>query len=57
MKKVVIGAIALLTIAVSAYAYEGLSTQWIDGNKKFCKYSGGTIITIKTYDICPISID
>ncbi len=53
--KVLVGIIALLT-AASAFAVFGtLVGQSIKGSLKYCEYSNGVILTIASYQICPVS--
>lgn len=56
MKKLIIGVIALGVLAVSAYAYTGyLEREQVSGMNKFCYYSNDTVITVKSYQLCPLS--
>ena len=50
--------VALVTVlfSMSAFAIYGtLQSSTIEGANKYCKYSNGVIITIKSYKLCPIS--
>lgn len=61
MKKLSLGIIAILVIAVSAYAeYGTLSGESESGLNKICYYdtpSGTKVINVKSYELCPVSYD
>ena len=52
MKKVFISVSMLAILAVSLYAGVLMSSQ-INGDKTYCHYSDGSIITIGGMGICP----
>ena len=50
--------IGLAVFSVSAFALTGfLDKQWTEGSNKYCKYSNGKIVTVASYQLCPLSID
>jgi hypothetical protein len=53
MKKLLI-VMLLLMFSMSAFAAV-LTSQWTEGLNRYCKYSDGIIITIKSYSLCPLS--
>jgi len=56
MKKLILGVVALGVITVSAYAYTGfLVSEQEAGMNKFCFYDNDTVITVKSYQLCPLS--
>ena len=59
MKKLLLSAIAIATIAVSAYAeYGTLSGEQESGTNKICYYdtpSGTKVINVKSFELCPVS--
>jgi len=56
--KTIILALALLLAASSTHAiFASKTAEWIEGQWKYCKYSDGRVITIKTYELCPISLN
>lgn len=52
MKKLLLGVSVLAVLAVSLYAGVLMSSQ-INGDKTYCHYSDGSIITISGMSICP----
>ena len=53
MKKLII----IAAISAGLYAmYSPLSGQWVEGDKRYCKYLDGTILTVPVYQNCPVSI-
>ena len=59
MKLSTIIAIAMIsTFATSAAAITGFKKdEWVSGQHKYCEYTNGVIITIKSYKLCPLSVD
>ena len=56
MKKIILGLIALQLLTISAYAMTGyLDSEQDAGMNKFCYYSNDTVVTVKAYEMCPIS--
>jgi len=56
MKKLILA--ALLAVTFSANAVTGyLNSQWVEGQWRYCKYSNGKILTVKSHRVCPNSID
>jgi hypothetical protein len=56
MKKIILSITTLSLFALSAYAYTGfLESEQISGMNKFCYYSNDTVITVKSYQLCPLS--
>ncbi|WP_162984592.1 hypothetical protein [Poseidonibacter antarcticus] len=56
MKKLVLSTLMLGLLSMSAYAITGfLKGEQISGMNKFCYYSNDTIITVKSYELCPLS--
>ena len=52
MKKF-IAAVLLATSSTFALALTGwLSTQWVEGTNRFCKYSNGKIVTVGLINFC-----
>ena len=46
--------LVFLLLGFSTFAFAGvLMQQWTEGNKKYCKYSDGSIITVSYTSICP----
>lgn len=44
--------------ATSAFALMGfLEDEFTNGSLKYCYYSNGVVITVKSYKLCPISIE
>lgn len=54
MKKLVL-LFVILTIPTSAFAAI-LVDEHIDGEWKHCVYSNGVVISIRAYQLCPLSI-
>ena len=51
-------AIMFITLASQSFALKGFKEgEWTDGGNKYCKYSNGVIITIKSHKLCPLSVD
>lgn len=49
-------AIIALVGSTSAFAVFGtLVSETINGSLKYCKYSNGVVITIKSYEVCPVT--
>ena len=56
MKKLILATTLLGIFAISAYAYTGfLQSEKTSGMNKFCYYSNDTVITVKSYKLCPLS--
>ena len=56
--KMILAATLIAMTETSALALKGfIRDEWTNGNKKYCEYSNGVIITIKSYKLCPLSID
>lgn len=55
MKKVL--AIIAMSICASAWAFGSLVGEQVNGSVKYCKYSNGVIITVNSYELCPITIN
>ena len=56
--KLILAATLIAMSATNAMALKGfLDDEWTKGNKKYCEYSNGVIITIKSYKLCPLSVD
>lgn len=55
--KSAIFSIALL-FSASAFAVTGyLQGEQTNGMLKYCKYSNGVIITVNSFELCPLSIN
>jgi hypothetical protein len=49
--------LSLLLAAGSASAMTYfLKDQWVDGGKRFCRYSNGTVLNVGV-SLCPLSIE
>ena len=49
--------ILLLLLSSYAHAVPGfLEGERVNGLKKYCYYNNGTIITIKSYQLCPLQV-
>ncbi len=57
MKKALLAVFVISTLISSAYAYGSLTGQRHNGTKKICFYSDDSIITVESYELCPLSID
>ena len=56
--KLILAATLIAMSATSALALKGFKrNEWTSGNKKYCEYSNGVIITIKSHKLCPLSVD
>lgn len=56
-KKVIVFIVAALSFS-NAYALKGfLEGESSSGMNKYCQYSNGVIITVKSHKLCPLSID
>lgn len=56
MKKLIFAASVLGAFALSAYAMTGfLQREQTSGMNKFCYYSNDTVITVKAFELCPLS--
>ena len=53
MKKILIGAVAFVSFAVSVYAMGHLTGSSINGQNKVCYYSDGSALTVHYTDNCP----
>jgi hypothetical protein len=53
MKKIILLALMLTAIASASAYYVG---EEISGTKKYCTYSDGTVITVNSYDMCPMNL-
>ena len=48
--------VMLFVLGLSTLAFAGiLMSQWTEGMNRYCKYSDGTIITVSTTSLCPLS--
>ena len=56
MKKLLITLFALASMASLAYATGMYTGEKMNGNKKYCYYTDGTVITIEYTGMCPMSI-
>lgn len=58
MKMKFVLAAAILSLSTnSAFAVVGIiDEEWTNGSLKYCSYSNGVIITIKSYKLCPVTI-
>lgn len=56
MKKIILAAL-LLVVSNKAAAFQGfLENEAVIEQYKYCSYSNGKIITIRSYKLCPLSI-
>ena len=55
MKKIFTIFTVVTTVITVVSAYSPYSGEEISGDKKFCYYADGSIITVKYYDQCPMS--
>jgi len=55
MKKVLLGISVVALLATSVYAYGALTGSQTNGLNKICFYSDGSAITVKAYEVCPVS--
>lgn len=55
MKKVLLGVSIVAVLATSVYAYGTLTGSKTSGLNKICFYSDGSAITVKSYEVCPVS--
>lgn len=55
MKKTLTAALILLPLVAQAMTYY-LSSQWVEGGNRFCKYTDGTVLKVGVR-LCPLSID
>ena len=53
--KIFIAIIALLGSASAFAVFGTLVSETINGSLKYCKYSNGVVITIKSYEMCPVT--
>ena len=49
--------IALLVVAGPALAFGSLVSQQVNGSLRYCKYSNGVIVTINSYELCPVTVN
>jgi hypothetical protein len=56
MKKLILSLMMICTVAIWAQ-YSPYSGEWTEGNKKYCRYLDGTVITVSAYRSCPMSIE
>jgi len=57
MKKT-LAALAILLTCSSAFAIMGfLQSEQVNGSVKYCKYSNGVIVTVQSYELCPLSVN
>jgi len=57
MKKIIFAA-AILSITAPAFAVMGfLQSQHTSGSLRFCHYSNGAIVTVQSYELCPLSVN
>ena len=40
---------------IAAASYGSLVSSDTSGSNKYCKYSNGVVVTIKSYEVCPSS--
>ena len=57
MKRLFIAATTILLCASAFAAFGALEKEWVKDSLKYCKYSNGVILTVKAYELCPITID
>lgn len=60
MKSIALVLTLVLTLALSALTAQAqligfLERQWTEGPYRYCKYTNGVIITIKSVELCPLS--
>jgi len=49
--------IGILLASAAAFAGSFLVSESTSGNKKYCKYQDGSIVTISSLDFCPTRND
>lgn len=55
MKKLIV--LMIILICATAYAIPGYLVSTTDvGQWRYCKYDDGRVITIKLYQLCPLTI-
>lgn len=55
--KIALTALALIASTAPAYAMTWfLTSQWMDGGQRFCRYGNGTILNVGV-NLCPLSIE
>lgn len=55
MKKLIV--LMIMLISLAAYAIPGYLVSTTDvGQWRYCKYDDGRVITIKQYQLCPLTI-
>jgi hypothetical protein len=55
MKKIILAISTIAVFAVSAYAMGFLSGERTSGMNKICFYNDGSAITVKSYELCPLT--
>lgn len=55
MKKLTLIAVMMLPLVAQAMTYY-LSSQWVEGGNRFCKYTDGTVLKVGV-KLCPLSIE
>ena len=53
--KIFIAIIALVGSASAFAVFGTLVSETVNGSLKYCKYSNGVVITIKSYEVCPVT--
>jgi len=51
-------AVAIFVVfgCASAFAVMGtLTSQSVNGSLRYCKYSNGVIVTVNSYELCPVT--
>ena len=55
MKKVLLSISVIALLVTSVYAFGTLTGSKTQGLNKICFYSDGSAITVKSYEVCPVS--
>ncbi len=55
MKNIILAISFIALFSISAYAYGSLTGSQTSGLNKICFYSDGSAITVKAYELCPLS--